>query len=435
MRLIRSLLFFMFAFHALMLNAADDILHIEVTGGTEGALPIAIVPFTWEGAGAPPQDLAHIVSADLARSGQFAPLPVGDLLARPKSGAEVTFANWKTGGIENLVIGKLKQVDNGGYVAQFQLFDVFNEKQMLGYSFPVQATQLRQVAHEISDIIFEKLTGLRGAFNTQVAYVSVVNTADGKRSHILKIADSDGFDPQTILSSKLPLMSPSWSPDGQQIAYVSFENRRTSAIYIQSVNTGKRQKISSVQGINGAPVWSPDGSKLALTLSHQGNPDIYLLDVASGRLTQLTRNRAIDTEATWDPSGDSLIFTSDRSSGVQLYEIPVTGGRAQRLTFEGRYNASPSVSPDGQLIAFVYGDQGRFRIAVLNRQTAELRILTDDRLDESPSFAPNGSMIIYAAAGSPRGVLGAVSADGRIKQRFTLSEGDVREPAWSPFLK
>lgn len=435
MRFIRSLGLSLFIACSLIPGIATPALQIEITEGIEGALPIAIVPFAWEGEGILPQDLAQIVSADLSRSGKFAPLPVDALLARPQSGAEVAFANWKTAGVDNLVIGKLKRADNGGYIAQFQLFDVYNEKQMLGYSFPVQAAQLRQVAHEISDIIFEKLIGLRGAFNTQVAYVSVVTNIDGKRDYILKVANSDGFDPQTILSSKQPLMSPSWSPDGQQIVYVSFESRRSSAIYVQSVASGNRRKISSVQGINGSPVWSPDGSRLAMTLSHQGNPDVYLLDIVSGQLTQLTHNRAIDTEVAWDPTGDTLIFTSNRSGSVQLYQIPVKGGKAQRLTFEGRYNASPSVSPDGKLIAMVHGDQGRFRIAVLARDSSQLRLLSDGRLDESPSFAPNGGMIIYAAAGNPRGVLGAVSTDGRIKQRFSLNEGDVREPTWSPFLK
>ena len=432
MRLIKSFLLLTLAtasFHA------SAILRIEVTQGVEGALPIAIAPFVWEGAGAAPQDIAQIVSADLARSGKFAPVPRDKLIAAPRSGAEVKFANWKTGGVENLVIGKLKLVGAGAYVVQFQLFDVFQEQQMVGYSFPVQTAQLRQVAHEISDIIFEKITGLRGAFNTQVAYVSAINKAGGTREYVLQIADADGYDPQTILSSAQPLMSPAWSPDAQQIAYVSFEKRTTSAIYVQVVATGERREISRVQGINGAPVWSPDGRRLALTLSHKGNPDIYILDVETGRLTQLTRNRAIDTEPSWDPSGTSLIFSSDRSGNVQIYEVPVSGGRAQRLTFEGVYNASPTVSPDGKQIAMVHGERGQYRIAVLDRDSGQLRVLTDGRLDESPSFAPNGSMIIYATTGRNRGVLGAVSTDGRMKQRFTLSEGDVREPAWSPFLK
>ena len=432
MRSIQFLVFLMLTSHLL---TAGAVLRIEVTQGIEGALPIAIVPFAWSGVGQVPEDLAQIISADLSRSGIFDPVASDELVARPQSRGEVQFANWKISGVENLVIGKLKPTGSGLYLVQFQLFDVFKEQQIVGYSFPVQRENLREVAHEISDIIFENITGLRGAFNSQIAYISAIRGADGEQDFALQIADSDGFDPQTILSSKRPLMSPSWSPDAQQIAYVSFENPSNSAIYVQVMASGERRLISSVQGINGAPNWSPDGRKLALTLSHNGNPDIYILEVASGQLTQLTRNRNIDTEPAWDPSGTSLIFTSDRSGNPQLYEISLTGGRAQRLTFEGRYNASGEISPDGELIAMVHGDKGRYRIAVMDRNSSQLRILTDGQLDESPSFAPNGSMIIYAAAGTQRGVLGAVSTDGRMKQRLSLSEGDVREPAWSPFLK
>ncbi len=378
MRLANSLLILIFIAFSTSANAA---LRIEITEGGTGALPIAVVPFVWDGAGAAPEDLAQIISADLARSGTFNPVDRADLVSRPRSGAEVKFANWKTGGIDNLVIGKLKAVGVGAYVAQFQLFDVYKEQQIVGYSFPVQASQLRQIAHEISDIIYEKITGLRGAFNTQVAYVSAINAADGSKDYVLQVADSDGYDPQTILSSKRPLMSPSWSPDAQQVAYVSFENPRTSAIYVQVMATGKRTIVSSVQGINGAPVWSPDGRRLALTLSHKGNPDIYVLELANGRLTQLTRNGAIDTEPAWDPSGNSIVFTSDRSGSPQLYEIPAKGGRAQRLTFEGKYNASGTVSPDGKLIAMVHGAGGRYQIAVLDRNSSQLRVLSDGRLD------------------------------------------------------
>ena len=432
MRLIQSLTILLFATYSV---TASAVLRIEITEGGEGALPIAIAPFVWDGAGSPPEDIAKIISADLARSGTFKPVAEEDLVSRPRSGADVRYENWKTSGVDNLVIGRLKAVGPDAFVLQFQLFDVYKEQQIVGHSWPVQTGQLRKFAHEISDIIYEKITGLRGAFNTEVAYVSSITANDGSKKYLLEIADSDGHDPFNILTSERPLMSPSWSPDAQRIAYVSFENRRASAIYVQVIGTGKRKKVSSVQGINGAPVWSPDGRRLALTLSHKGNPDIYVLEIDSGRLTQLTRNGAIDTEPTWDPSGTTIIFTSDRSGGPQLYEIPVNGGRAQRLTFEGSYNASGTVSPDGKLIAMVHGDRGSYKIAVMERDTSQLRVLTDGKLDESPSFAPNGTMIIFAAAGSRRGVLGAVSTDGRMKQRFTLSEGDVREPEWSPYMR
>lgn len=419
---------------AISLGRAHAVLTIEITQGIEGALPIAVVPFAWDGQTPPPQDIAQIVADDLARSGQFGPLPRTDLLATPQSGAEVRYANWKTSGVDHLVIGRLRAMGPDAYVVQFQLFDVFKETQLLGYSFPATTEQLRRVAHSISDIIYEKITGTPGAFNTRLAYVSAMKTADNQNSYVLQVSDADGHNPKTVLSSEHPLMSPSWSPDGTRLAYVSFE-KRNPAIYVQTIKTAQREKISALKGINGAPVWSPDGTRLALTLSHQGSPDIYVLNIGNRRLVQVTRGRAIDTEPAWMPDGRSLVFTSDRSGAPQLYQQSLDGGRAKRLTFEGKYNASAAVSADGTRVAMVHGDKGRYRIAVLDRDTGALRVVTDGSLDESPSFAPNGSMIIYATRGRDRGVLGAVSVDGRMKQRFTLSEGDIREPAWSPFSK
>lgn len=418
----------------LPVTGAHAVLTIEITEGIEGALPIAVVPFAWEGQTQAPQDIAQIVSDDLARSGQFGPLARADLLARPQSGAEVRYANWKASGVDHLVIGRLRAMGPDAYVVQFQLFDVFKETQLVGYSFPATTAQLRRVAHSISDIIYEKITGAPGAFNTRIAYVSAMSDADKKKQYILQVSDADGHNPKTVLSSEHPLMSPSWSPDGTRLAYVSFE-KRNSAIFVQTIKTAQREKISASKGINGAPVWSPDGTRLALTLSHKGSPDIYVLNIGTRRLVQVTRSRAIDTEPAWMPDGRSLVFTSDRSGGPQLYEQSLDGGRARRLTFEGKYNASPSVSADGKRVAMVHGDKGRYRIAVLDRDTGALRVVTDGSLDESPSFAPNGSMIIYATHGTGRGVLGAVSVDGRMKQRFSLAEGDVREPAWSPFSR
>ncbi len=416
----------------LPLTRVQAVLTIEITEGVEGALPIAVVPFGWDGQAPPPQDIAQIVSDDLARSGQFGPLARADLLATPQSGAEVRYANWKASGVDHLVIGRLRAMGPDAYVVQFQLFDVFKETQLLGYSFPATTAQLRRVAHSIADIIYEKITGTPGAFNTRIAYVSAIKNANNEQRYVLQVADADGYNPKTVLSSEHPLMSPSWSPDGTRLAYVSFE-KRSSAIYVQTIKTAQREKISALQGINGAPVWSPDGTRLALTLSHKGSPDIYVLNIGNRRLQQVTRSRAIDTEPAWAPDGRSLLFTSDRSGAPQIYEQPLDGGRARRLTFEGKYNASAAVSADGTRVAMVHGDKGRYRIAVLDRDTGALRVVTDGALDESPSFAPNGSMIIYAMQGSGRGVLGAVSVDGRMKQRFTLADGDVREPAWSPF--
>jgi TolB protein len=413
---------------------AQAVLRIEITEGAEGALPIAIVPFGLVGTStAVREDVAGIVSADLARSGKFSPLASERMTRLPHYSNEIDFSAWRALGMENLVIGRINERSLGQYELQFQLFDVVRKQQLLGYSLPATPRTLRSAAHEISDLIYEKITGVPGAFNTRIVFVSALGEPGPDRRYLLQVADTDGFNQRTVLESSEPLMSPSWSPDGGSIAYVSFENRRPQ-IYVQELTSAKRRKVASFDGINGAPAWSPDGDRLALTLSKDGNPEIYILDLASKGLTRITDNRAIDTEPVWSANGKQLIFTSDRSGAPQLYEVDAGGGRAKRLTFEGSYNARATLSPDGSLLAMVHGDgSGRYRIAVMDRSTGALRVLTDGRLDESPSFAPNGSMILYASTEGNRGLLYAVSVDGRTKQRLTLTEGDVREPAWSPF--
>ena len=413
---------------------AHAVLTIEITEGVEGAVPVAVVPFGWEGQGAPPPPLnvGQVVAADLQRTGRFAPIAERDLLGRPTAGNEVRFPDWRMLGAENLVVGRVRAAQPSGYLVQFQLFDVFKAKQLTGYSFSAKAEDLRRVAHRISDIIYEQLTGQPGAFSTRIAYVTAERLGGGDSRYSLQVADADGVDPRTILRSEEPIMSPNWSPDGGRLAYVSFE-RKHSAIYVQDVGTGSRRVVAEFPGINGAPAWSPDGRRLAITLSRDGNPDIYVLELATQALTRITDNAAIDTEPTWTPDGASLLFTSDRGGGPQIYRVAASGGRAQRLTFEGRYNARPAVSPDGRSVAMVHLDRGRYRIAVLELERKTLRVLTKGSLDESPSFAPNGSMIIYATEHRNRGVLSAVSVDGRVHQRLLLSEGDVREPVWSPF--
>ena len=411
-------------------------LTIEITKGMDGGLPIAIIPFGWQGPALnPPQDIAQIIVNDLTSTGRFDPLSERDLLARPHEGSQVNFRDWRLLGAPNLVVGKITAVGEN-YRIQFQLFDVYREVQQTGYTFMVKEGDLRRVSHQISDIIYETLTGERGAFNTRMAYItSNVWRTNNVRWYTLFVADSDGHNQQMVIRSKQPIMSPAWSPDGSKLAYVSFEGRRPM-IYVQDIfNPQFRERVAAFKGINGAPAWSPDGSRLAMSLSKDGNSEIYIMHVLSGRLQRMTHHNAIDTEPAWSPDGSHLIFTSDRGGRPQIYKISAHGGKPKRLTFEGRYNARASYSPDGKRIAMVNGDQGRFRIAVLELDTGITQVLTDSKLDESPSFAPNGSMIIYATEYMNRGVLAAVSVDGRVQQRIALQEaGDAREPVWGPFL-
>lgn len=411
--------------------AAHAALTIEITEGVPGALPIAIVPFGVEGQGVPPEDIGAIVAADLKRSGRFAPLPERDLLARPHEGREVNFRDWRVLGVEGLTVGKVRATGAGQYTVQFQLFNVFQANQLAGYTIPSSNAELRRTAHQISDIIYEKLTGEPGAFNTRIAYVAVSGKPPAQ-SYSLQVADADAHNPQTILSSKQPLLSPAWSPDGTRLAYVTFENKRAQ-IYIQEIATGKRELIASYPGLNGAPAWSPDGTRLALTLSKDGNPEIYVMSLAARTLQRLTNNLAIDTEPTWSPDGGTLVFTSDRGGRPQLYRMSANGGDATRITFVGDYNARGVFSPDGKQLAMVHGVGGQYRIALLDMQTKSVRILSDRTLDESPSFAPNGAMIIYATNEGTRSTLTAVSVDGRVHNRLLLQEGDVREAVWSPY--
>ena len=425
----RSLLFVLL----IQSGLAQGALTIEITQGVEGAVPIAVVPFGWSGPGAAPENIAAIISSDLSRSGRFEPLADRDLVAHPTSVDMVKFQNWRMLNVDNLVIGTLTETAAGQYSVRFELFDVYRGKQILGYSFPASTPDPRRVAHHISDLIYEKLTGEKGAFNTQIAYVTTTGSGKNK-TYTLLVADSDGYNPQTILRSGQPLMSPAWSADASQIAYVTFENK-TAEIFLQDVASGSRRKVASFPGVNGAPSWSPDGRRLALTLSQDGNPEIYIMDLGSKALKRLTRNAAIDTEPVWTPDGRSLVFTSDRGGSPQLYQIAAHGGQPQRLTFEGKYNAGADISPDGSKIAMVHGNNGIYRIAVLDLKSGVTRVLTDGRLDESPSFSPNGSMIIYATDAGNRGVMAAVSTDGRFRQRLSIQAGDVREPVWSPYVK
>jgi TolB protein len=317
---------------------------------------------------------------------------------------------------------------NDSFKVEFRLFNVYRGEQVLGYTFNATSATLRTIAHQISDLIFEKLTGLPGAFNSRIAYV----TSSGKPvEYRLQVADTDGYNPQTLLTSKEPIMSPIWSPDGSRLAYVSFESG-LSAIYIHDIHKGTREKIASFKGINSAPAWSPDGKTIAMTLSKDGNPDIYIISLQTRALRRLTSHWSIDTESAWMPDSKSLVFTSSRSGKPQLYELSLDqGSRPKRLTFEGKYNANASVSADGKVIAFVHGANNSYKIAVLYTDTQVMQVLTDGPLDESPDFAPNGTMVLYASQDKGKAVLAAVSTDGRQKQRLALSDGEVREPSWA----
>lgn len=415
--------------------ARGQALEIDIVGGSAAALPIAIVPFEYLGTSAAPDtDVAAVVRADLNRSGQFRALPEQDIVEKPLRGPEINFATWRLLKQDFIVVGRILDNPDGGFRAEFELYDVAKQERLLGLALGGRAQGMRDVAHQIADHIYEKILGIRGAFWTRIAYVTATGLGQNIQ-YALMVADADGYNPQTVVRSREPLLSPAWSPDGRRLAYVSFE-RGNSSIYVQEIATGSREMIASFRGINGAPSFSPDGTRLALTLSRTGNPEIYVMDLASRQLTQVTNHWSIDTEPVWTPDGQSLLFTSDRGGKPQIYQVPAAGGEASRVTFQGEYNARATVSWDGKKVAVAQGSGNVYRIAVMDRSfggSGRWQTLSPGNLDESPSFAPNASMILYAAREGSRGVLFAVSADGRVRQRLVLADGDVREPAWSPF--
>ena len=417
----------------LLAHSAEAALNIKITQGVEGALPIAVVPFGWTGPQPnPPTDVAAVIAADLQRSGRFAPIPRADLPADPHEKEAVKFNDWRLLGTGNLVIGRIALEPSGGYTLEFRLFDVFRGEQLAGLRFAVTESELRSTAHRIADIIYEKLTGEPGAFATRIAYITEYDGgAAAQKRYALQVADSDGENARTVVEATEPLLSPAWSPDGRRLAYVSFETKQ-ARVYVQELTSGARQQVAAFPGLNSAPAWSPDGLRLALTLSKDDNPEIYILDLRTRRLRRLTSNAAIDTEPAWAPDGRSLVFTSDRGGSPQIYRIPATGGRAERLTFDGRYNARATFAPGGDKLALIHGDGGVYRVALLTLDNKALQVLSDTTLDESPSFAPNGRIILYATTDDEGATLAAVSVDGRVRHRLGVQEGKVREPAWSP---
>lgn len=423
-----------FAAVCLMLIAVNAMaeLQIDITRGGADASPIAVVPFSWNDPGYGPYDVAAVVGADLARSGRFAPMPVNDMLQKPTTGAAIDFSDWRILGTEVVIVGEVLPNGKDNYMIQFQVFDVFRGKQILGYRLPSSRAGLRAASHRISDMIYEKLTGVKGVASTRIAYVNVTGPAASPVYRLI-VADADGENANVMVESEKPLLSPSWSPDGRRIAYVSFEND-TSEVFVQVLRTGVRQRVSARPGINSAPAWSPDGRQLALTLSKgRGDLDVYSLDLSTQVLTRLTSGPSIETEAAWSADGKSVYFTSDRGGAPQVYQMILGDSRAQRVTFEGPYNARPRISPTTDKMAVVHNDRGNYRIAVVDLDRGYSQVLSDGRLDEAPSFAPNGELIIYATGEGRRGALGLVSTDGRVQQSIKSVEGEVREPAWGPF--
>jgi TolB protein len=407
---------------------ARGALTIEIVGSGATQFPIAVVAFRAEES--LPQQISPVVAADLARSGLFRLIDAGGLNPVPHEPAQLNYEQWRARGADAVVIGSISRLPDGRYDVRFRLMDAIKQAQLAGYVYFARTDNLRLVAHKIADLIYEKLTGETGVFATRIAYI----VKRGSRFE-LQVADADGYNAQTVLASNEPIISPAWAPDGLRLAYVSFEQKKP-IVYVQSLTTGKRQAVARHWGSNSAPAWSPDSKRLAVVLTKDGGSQIYLVNPADGSgVTRLTHSSAIDTEPNFSPDGRHLLFTSDRSGGPQIYRMAVAGGPAQRLTFEGTYNVTPRHSPDGKSFTFIQRSGTRFNVAVQDFATRQVQLLTDGGVDESPTFAPNGKLILYATGVRGRGVLSAVSSDGRIKQRLTADAGDVREPAWGPLQK
>ena len=408
--------------------SASAALTVEIIGSGANQIPIAIVPFRAEEGLA--QKITPVVAADLARSGLFRMIDPGGVVPVPVEPGEVNYPVWRARGAEALVIGSVVPQAGGRYEIRFRLMDAAKQTQLVGIAYTVAESQLRLTAHKIADAIYEKLTGDVGVFATRITYVVKRGTR-----YELHVADADGFNPQTVVASNEPIISPSWSPDGSRLAYVSFEGRKP-VVYVQSLVTGGRQAVANFWGSNSAPAWSPDGRRLAVVLTKDGGSQIYLINADGGGTPQrLTHSSAIDTEPNFSPDGQLLLFTSDRGGSPQIYGMSATGSDVRRLTFDGTYNVSPRFSPDGKSFTFIQRNGGRFNVAVQDLATRQVQVLTDGAVDESPSFAPNGRLILYASGAKGRGILAAVSSDGRVKQRLMESSGDVREPAWGPLVK
>jgi TolB protein len=419
--------------------SAYAILSLELTRGVAGAIPIAIVPFKLQGDVKPPADVSGIVSTDLQNSGRFKVYGQTALKQFPSDAKQVSADYFKRLGTNNVVIGKVVAEGSDQYQVSVQLLDIFQGETensvVLTKKFTISANEMRALAHHISDLVYEQLTGTRGIFSTKIAYVVIDRKTDAPRHYSLEVADQDGYNPRPLLNSSEPIMSPAWSPNGKQIAYVSFENKQ-AGIYVQNVATGARRLLSEFPGINGAPAWSHDGRRLALVLSKGGAPNIYIMDIATGKLTQVTHDFYINTEPAFAPDGKSLLYTSNRSGGLpQIYQVNLATNATSRVSFDGDYNARASFTRDGKSIAMIHRVSGIYNIAILNLDSGVVRVLNSAVGDSSsPSVAPNGTMILYDTFHNGRNVLGMVSSDGGVQLRMPARNGDAQDPAWSPFL-
>ncbi len=397
------------------------------TAGNANQISVAIAPFRDESG--LKQQISPVIAADLTRSGLFK--IVDNAGAKPQHEPDqIDYAYWRARGADAVAIGAISATTDGRYEIRFRLMDAVRQTQVAGFSYLAAAGQLRLTAHKIADVVYEKLAGEPGAFATRIAYVVRLPA----KRYELHVSDADGFSPQTILSSSEPIISPKWSPDGTRLAYVSFEQRKP-VVYVQSIVTGQRQAVANFFGSNSAPAWSPDGRRLAVVLSRDGGSQINIINAdGTGQPVRLASSTSIDTEPNFSPDGSTIIFTSDRGGSPQIYRIAVSGGQPQRLTFEGAYNVSARHGPDGKSFTLIHRCSGRFAVAVQDLSTRQIQVLSDGGVDESPVFSPNGRMILYASVVRGRGILAAVSSDGRVKQRFTEDAGDIREPAWGPIV-
>ncbi|MHB8938129.1 MAG: Tol-Pal system beta propeller repeat protein TolB [Thiobacillus sp.] len=424
--MLRAVLFFPLFCLALLSApfSARAAMEIQVIGGAASKISVAMVPFQ-AAPGQPEPTLARIAGDDLARSGQFTLVDVGGM-PQPAAPAQVNYGVWRGKGADALVIGTVAALPGGRFEVRFYLLDVIKQTQLAAFSYSITAAQWRATAHQIADIVYEKLTGMPGAFSSRIAYVQ----KQGKRFE-LRVADADGQNPRTVVRSNEPVISPRFSPDGARVVYVSFEDKKP-VVYAQSLRDGGRSKVAAFKGSNSAPAWAPDGRRLAVVLTRDQASQIYLINANGSGLTRLTRGGNLDTEPVFSPDGQTIYFTSDRGGSAQIYRVAAKGGEPQRVTFSGGYNVSPAISQDGRHLAYISREDGRFRVVLHELASGQTRVLTDTARDESPSFAPNGQAVLYATIQGGRGVLGTVSLDGKTRTRLSESGVDAREPAWGP---